>query len=66
MTDPFQEPAVAAEMRAVVGVRYVCATLNCDWWGYAFHPDELCPKCGRMPIDRWVEHAKRVMAEDGI
>lgn len=64
LADPFADQQIAAEMRAVVGVRYVCATAGCDWWGYSFVPEELCPRCGHMPIDRWAEHARAVRDYD--
>ena len=58
--DPFGEPAIAEEMRQLLGIRYVCATLGCDWWGYTLIPEELCPRCGHMPVDRWKEHARAI------
>jgi hypothetical protein len=60
MDDPFDDPDMSAEMVELLGVRYVCSTIDCDWFGYKFNRDELCPKCGRMPIDRWAEHARHI------
>lgn len=55
--DPFADPRIAAEMRAVLGVRYVC--LNCDWTGYHLTLNH-CPQCDGAPYDRWQAHAEQV------
>jgi hypothetical protein len=59
--DPFADPEIAEEMRQMVGVRFVCATVGCDWFGNSFVEDELCPKCGHMPVDRWAAHVRAII-----
>lgn len=59
--DPFDNPAIAAEMRILQGVRYVCLTVGCDWSGYVAE-NKKCPRCeDRALYDRWAEHAKRIV-----
>lgn len=59
--DRFADPAIAAEMRQVMGVRYVCLGDECDWAGNAA-ADDTCPSCSREVLDRWDWHAREVQA----
>ena len=61
MLDRFADPVIAAEMRQVMGVRYVCLGDECDWAGnVALDNDGGCPRCGHAVLDRWEWHAREV------
>lgn len=58
--DAFADPAIAAEMREVVGVRYVCMEDGCTWRGYRL---EDRPACGSSRVlDRWQAFAEECAA----
>ncbi len=59
MIDPFGDPGIAADMTAVVGVRFVCGSVGCDWLGWKV--EGVCPKCGHPPIDRWLDFAREAL-----